>query len=136
MGGLIGSGRCGKTEREPVERSRVIAPFTRARGLPIVTTTGGAAAQTVPDAAALKIPPADVAALREALRRLMREDDFRRRLGGRVMARRTGSAAMARFRPPRRRGVLGDGEGLNFRRRADGWPRFLAEAKTVEKQSR
>jgi glycosyltransferase involved in cell wall biosynthesis len=51
-----------------------------ARGLPIVTTTGGAAAQTVPDAAGLKVPPADVAALREALRRLMCEDDLRRRL--------------------------------------------------------
>jgi glycosyltransferase involved in cell wall biosynthesis len=51
-----------------------------ARGLPIVTTTGGAAAQTVPDAAGLKIPPADVAALREALRRLLCEDGLRRRL--------------------------------------------------------
>jgi glycosyltransferase involved in cell wall biosynthesis len=51
-----------------------------ARGLPIVTTTGGAAAQTVPDAAGLKVPPADVAALREALRRVIGEDDLRRRL--------------------------------------------------------
>ncbi|WP_294537529.1 glycosyltransferase family 4 protein [uncultured Rhodoblastus sp.] len=50
------------------------------RGLPILTTTGGAAAQTVPDAAALKVPPADVAALREALRRLLCDDGLRRRL--------------------------------------------------------
>jgi glycosyltransferase involved in cell wall biosynthesis len=40
-----------------------------------------AAAETVPDAAGLKIPPADVAALREALRRLICEDELRRRLG-------------------------------------------------------
>jgi len=51
-----------------------------ARGLPIVTTTGGAAAQTIPDAAALKIPPGDVAALREALRRLIADSDLRSRL--------------------------------------------------------
>jgi glycosyltransferase involved in cell wall biosynthesis len=49
-------------------------------GLPIVTTTGGAAAQTVPDAAALKIPPSDVAALREALRRLISDPGLRREL--------------------------------------------------------
>lgn len=42
-----------------------------ARGLPIVTTTGGAAATTVPDAAALKVPPGDAPALREALRNLL-----------------------------------------------------------------
>lgn len=36
-------------------------------GLPIVSTTGGAAAQTVPDAAALKVAPDDPAALRAAL---------------------------------------------------------------------
>jgi len=36
-------------------------------GLPIVSTTGGAAAQTVPDAAALKVPPDDAVALRSAL---------------------------------------------------------------------
>ncbi len=39
-----------------------------ARGLPIVTTTGGAAADTVPDAAALKVPPGEVDSLAKALR--------------------------------------------------------------------
>jgi glycosyltransferase involved in cell wall biosynthesis len=42
-----------------------------AYGLPIITTTGGAAAQTVPDGAALKVPPDDVIALREALARML-----------------------------------------------------------------
>ena len=38
-----------------------------ARGLPIICTTGGAAAETAPDAAALKVPPGDVAALASSL---------------------------------------------------------------------
>lgn len=41
-----------------------------ARGLPIVCTTGGAAAQTVPDGAGLKVPPADAPALKQALKML------------------------------------------------------------------
>jgi glycosyltransferase involved in cell wall biosynthesis len=41
------------------------------RGLPLVASTGGAAADTVPDGAAVKVEPGDVAALREALRRLI-----------------------------------------------------------------
>lgn len=51
-----------------------------ARGLPIVCTTGGAAAETVPDAAALKVPPAAVGPLREALQQVMRDPELRRRL--------------------------------------------------------
>ena len=42
-----------------------------ARGLPILCTTGGAAAETVPDATALKVPPGDVAALNAALAELL-----------------------------------------------------------------
>jgi glycosyltransferase involved in cell wall biosynthesis len=38
------------------------------RGLPMVVSTGGAAVETVPDEAALKVPPGDVQALGEALR--------------------------------------------------------------------
>jgi glycosyltransferase involved in cell wall biosynthesis len=52
-----------------------------ARGLPIVTTTGGAAAETVPDGAALKVPPADPRALQQALRRLMDDASLRRSIG-------------------------------------------------------
>ncbi len=51
-----------------------------ARGLPIVCTTGGAAAETVPDNAALKVPPGDYAALRKALSRAISESDLRQRL--------------------------------------------------------
>jgi glycosyltransferase involved in cell wall biosynthesis len=52
-----------------------------ARGLPIVCTTGGAAAETVPDAAALKVAPGDERALSEAIGRLLDDVDLRRRLG-------------------------------------------------------
>jgi glycosyltransferase involved in cell wall biosynthesis len=48
-----------------------------ARGLPIVCTTGGAAAETVPDAAAIKVPPGDPEPLTAALR-LALEDKKRR----------------------------------------------------------
>lgn len=52
-----------------------------ARGLPIVTTTGGAAAETVPDGAALKVPPGDPRALQQALRRLMDDASLRKAIG-------------------------------------------------------
>lgn len=42
-----------------------------ARGLPIVCTLSGAGADALPDAAALKIPPGDAAALAKALARLI-----------------------------------------------------------------
>jgi glycosyltransferase involved in cell wall biosynthesis len=51
-----------------------------ARGLPIVTTTGGAAAETVPDGAALKVAPGDVDALADALQRVIADTALRQRL--------------------------------------------------------
>lgn len=42
-----------------------------ARGLPILTTLSGAGAEALPDAAALKVPPGDAAALAKALARLI-----------------------------------------------------------------
>ncbi|MDI4663388.1 glycosyltransferase family 4 protein [Xanthobacter autotrophicus] len=48
------------------------------RGLPVVCTTGGAAGETVPDGAGLKVPPGDAVALAEALRSLI-ADPARRR---------------------------------------------------------
>ncbi len=51
-----------------------------ARGLPIVCTTGGAAAETVPDGAAIKVPPGDERALGDAIGRLLRDAGLRRRL--------------------------------------------------------
>lgn len=50
-----------------------------ARGLAIVTTTGGAAADTAPDDAAMKVPPGDSAAFADALRRMMRDAALRRK---------------------------------------------------------
>ena len=48
-----------------------------ARGLPIVTTTGGAAAETVSDAAALKVSPGNVDALAAALRQAIGDAHLR-----------------------------------------------------------
>jgi glycosyltransferase involved in cell wall biosynthesis len=52
-----------------------------ARGLAIVCTTGGAAAETVPDPAALKVPPGDAGALSAALAKAIGDDALRARLG-------------------------------------------------------
>jgi glycosyltransferase involved in cell wall biosynthesis len=52
-----------------------------ARGLPIVCTTGGAAAETVPDAAAIKVAPGAVEPLRDALRQVIGDPTLRQRLG-------------------------------------------------------
>jgi glycosyltransferase involved in cell wall biosynthesis len=51
-----------------------------ARGLAIVCTTGGAAAETVPDGAALKVAPGDVPALSAALERVLTDQALRGRL--------------------------------------------------------
>jgi glycosyltransferase involved in cell wall biosynthesis len=51
-----------------------------ARGLPIVCTSGGAAAETVPDTAAIKVAPGNVAALTAALRRVLQDGALRLRL--------------------------------------------------------
>lgn len=51
-----------------------------ASGLAIVSATGGAAAATTPDDAALKVPPGDPSALREALRMAIEDRELRQRL--------------------------------------------------------
>nr|WP_194249263.1 glycosyltransferase [Halomonas salicampi] len=51
-----------------------------ARGLPVITTTGGALNDTLPDAAGLKVPPGDSEALTAALTRFMTEPMLRERL--------------------------------------------------------
>ena len=56
------------------------------RGLPLVSTTGGAAAETVPDAAAIKVPPDDAGALADALRRAICDGELRARLAAGALA--------------------------------------------------
>jgi glycosyltransferase involved in cell wall biosynthesis len=51
-----------------------------AHGLPIVTSSGGAAAETVPDAAAMKVSPGDVMLLSDALGRMIADSALRRRM--------------------------------------------------------
>jgi glycosyltransferase involved in cell wall biosynthesis len=55
-----------------------------ARGLPIVTTTGGAAGSTVPDDCALKVPPGNAAALSASLRLLLDDRSLRATLSDRA----------------------------------------------------
>ncbi len=52
----------------------------QARGLAIVCTTGGAAADTVPEGAAIKVPPGNVEALANAIRRALDEPSLRQSL--------------------------------------------------------
>jgi glycosyltransferase involved in cell wall biosynthesis len=54
------------------------------RGLPIVTTTGGAASETVPDGAGLKVPPGDADALRDALEQALADPGLRAELSARA----------------------------------------------------
>lgn len=51
-----------------------------ARGIPMITTTGGALADTLPPEAGLAVPPDDSAALRDALARWFEDAALRRRL--------------------------------------------------------
>lgn len=51
-----------------------------ARGLPILATRAGAAADTVPPEAGILVPPEDPEALRSALRLLLSDETLRRRL--------------------------------------------------------
>jgi glycosyltransferase involved in cell wall biosynthesis len=51
-----------------------------AHGLPIVTTTGGAMTNTVPDDAAIKVLPGDAAALAKALRKVIADGGTRNTL--------------------------------------------------------
>lgn len=51
-----------------------------ARGLPIVCTTGGAAAETVPDGAAIKVPAGDERAFALAAQRILHDTGLRRRM--------------------------------------------------------
>ena len=50
---------------------------TLMRGLPLIASTGGAAAFTVADGAGLKIPPDDVPALTHALKVMMEDEEMR-----------------------------------------------------------
>lgn len=51
-----------------------------AHGLPVITTTGGALAHTLPAEAGLAVPPGDAAALRDALRQWLDDPELRTRL--------------------------------------------------------
>jgi len=57
-----------------------------AHGLPVVGTTAGAIPDTVPDGAGILVPPDDAAALAQALRRLITEDNAREKLAAAARA--------------------------------------------------
>ena len=69
-------------------------------GLPLVASTGGAAALTVPDRCALKVPPGDAGAMRAALEKIIKDSALRHRLAqaswqhGQTLARWTDTAAI------------------------------------------
>jgi glycosyltransferase involved in cell wall biosynthesis len=56
------------------------------RGLPVVTTTGGALATTVPSGAAVQVPPGDAGALADALAPLLADPTARAALAARARA--------------------------------------------------
>jgi glycosyltransferase involved in cell wall biosynthesis len=56
-----------------------------ARGLPTVTTTGGALAVSVPEGAAVQVPPGDAGALAAALRPLLADPSAREALAARAL---------------------------------------------------
>ncbi|HSB99562.1 MAG TPA: glycosyltransferase, partial [Burkholderiaceae bacterium] len=60
-----------------------------ARGLPVVSTTAGAIAATVPSGAGILVPPGDALALRAALADLLDDRDRRARLAAGARAART-----------------------------------------------
>lgn len=66
-----------------------------ARGLPIICTTGGAAAETAPDASALKVAPGDAAALAKALATLIDAPALRRSMADAAWV---AAAALPRWR--------------------------------------
>lgn len=66
-----------------------------ARGLPIICTTGGAAADTAPDGAALKVPPGDSRALAKALKHLFDAPSTRQRMADAAWA---SAATLPRWR--------------------------------------
>jgi glycosyltransferase involved in cell wall biosynthesis len=55
-------------------------------GLPVLTTTAGALAHTLPSGAGLQVPPGDAAALREALSKLIADTELRDQLAVRAQA--------------------------------------------------
>ncbi len=61
-----------------------------AQGLPIISTSGGAIPDTVPDGAGILVPPGDLEALAQALEKIIRDPTLRKRLG--VAAARAASA--------------------------------------------
>ena len=50
------------------------------RGIPVVCTTGGAAAETVPNSAAIKVPPGETGPLRDALERIITDTALRQKM--------------------------------------------------------
>lgn len=60
-----------------------------ARGLPLITTTGGALTETVPDNAGLKVPPGDIDALSNALKRWLGDSKLRHSMTMQALAHRS-----------------------------------------------